>query len=201
MGNDPNEIKALFETIVLDDDGTFKKWLAYTYKLLAGYGLLHLYSPQEIVNTVYLKIVENARIWDRTKFPDIRRFFFVVIKSHIGNLAKKEREKVEFDEEFHKPAIETDCDYEGTRNFNEFLTIALEKLDHDKQEDKIFLCFLDNMQNLEIAEHLTISVHDVENAKKRIQRKLIPLYEKYYPLCSIRKKEQRLNLVRSGGND
>ena len=201
MGNDPNEIKALFETIVLDDDGTFKKWLAYTCKLLTGYGLLHLYSPQEIVNTVYLKIVENARNWDQMKFPDMRRFFFVVIKSHIGNLAKKEREQVEFDEEFQKPAIDIDYDDEGIQNFNEFLTFALEKLEHEKQEDKIFLCLLDSMQNLEIAEHLTISVCDVENAKKRIQRKLKPMFEQYYPLCPIRKKEQRLNLVRSVGND
>jgi len=53
-------------------------------------------------------------------------------------------------------------------------------LQHDIYCMLIFLYTIDGMKNHEIAKAMRLSVSEVENAKKRFQRKLHPLFEKFY---------------------
>lgn len=62
----------------------------------------------------------------------------------------------------------------------EFETLCLKVLKDDVDAGIIFLDLLVEDTNKEIAEDLGIDVSMVENAKKRIQRKLLPVYQEYF---------------------
>ena len=172
-----DEIKLGFEKVMQCQDGTFQKWLASAHFQLHKYNLLRYESAQDVVHTLYVKLMDGQRKWNMEKEPDFAVYFFKLIYSHIRNLAITKKERVEYDEDKEAHAW-NDLSSHGLRH--EFMELCLQRLTQDESLVQIFYAFSDGLSNWKVAQDLNISIRDVQNAKKRIIRRLKPVYERYF---------------------
>jgi RNA polymerase sigma factor (sigma-70 family) len=172
-----DEIKSCFKEILQRDDGTFEKWLASANFRLHKYCLLRYESAHDVVHTLFVKLMDGRRKWDKEKDPDFAYFIFRLIHSHILNLAITRKEEVEFDEDRETQAWD-DLNTHGP--LHEFMEICLQRVSRDESLVPIFYAFSDGLSNREVARELNMRIRDVQNAKKRIIRRLQPVYERYY---------------------
>ncbi|MDD8017241.1 MAG: sigma-70 family RNA polymerase sigma factor [Bacteroidota bacterium] len=166
-------------------------------------------EAEDVINTIFEKLYSGERTWDKEKYPCFESYFFMLIRSLVYNVALHEYRLVPFTENYvsgksetrtlpaamnaldnsdddfptyNKPLRESvqwdDCPPELA--MQELETLCLKKLEHDADAGIIFLGMLDKKTNKEIAEDLGIGVSAVENAKKRIQRKLRPVYQECF---------------------
>jgi hypothetical protein len=84
---------------------------------------------------------------------------------------------VEYDEIDEIPTW-NDLDTYGP--MHEFITLCLERLRREDGLLPLFYAFSDGLSNREVARELNMNIRDVQNAKKRIIRRLMPVYERYY---------------------
>ena len=159
------------------DDGVYEKWLFSAHKQLQNYHLHSCENAEDVVHTLYVKLMDGRRKWDKDKYPDFIIFFFMLIKSHIRNLAETEKEEVELDD----PVEKLFRNYRSSLGQpSEFKELCLKKLGDDENLRKIFYAFADGLANREVAKDLNLNIRIVQNTKKRIIRKLQPVYDQYY---------------------
>ena len=172
-----DEIKSGFEKILQRQDGTFERWLAsadfrlYKYRLLAGE------SAEDVVHTLYVKLMEGQRKWDKEKCPDFIQFFFKAIQSHVKNLAITQKVHVEIDD---RHAVTVWNDWNNPLHMEEFMELCRNKIKNDEKLLQLFNAFSNGLSNMDVAKELSLSIREVQNAKKRILRKLQPVYGKYF---------------------
>ena len=118
----------------------------------------------------------------------------MLIKSHIANLALRERQLVSLVPQYSPTEgdvaviSEEDLPDAGAVDgesvlqeifTKEFLELCQKSLEGDDTMGIVFLEMAEEKTKKEIAENLGLTVSDVENIKKRIMRKLLPPYIKY----------------------
>jgi RNA polymerase sigma factor (sigma-70 family) len=192
-----SEFPGIFENILKNDKGIYERWLAYADLLLKTFltgKLRNKYEAKDIIHTLFEKLCSGKRKWDKEKYPNFITFFFMLIKSHIHNLAKFEGKFFEV-EEYNEEGEENENKNTSTTmeninstslssilseaNAKELIELSLEKLNGNDDDGIIFLSAKDGSPNRDIAEYLGIDISLVENARKRIKRKLLPLFEKF----------------------
>jgi DNA-directed RNA polymerase specialized sigma24 family protein len=144
-----------------------------------------LYSPEDIVHEVIVKLSLGERCWDKKKYPDFHVYFLLLIKSHIDNLAGKEQHCINTSEDALLQCLDPNEEHNATfllsLNLNDdFVEHCVQVLQHDIYCTLIFIYASAGMKNHEIAKEFQVSVSFVENAKKRIQRALHPLFEQHF---------------------
>ena len=137
------------------------------------------------MHELFVKFITGKRRWDHTKYPDFSLYFCLLIKSHIDNLCGKEQHCIKQSEEFFERCVDACEEFSPTTYLLEdqndsFLERCVHQLETDIFLVLIFLDMTDGMRNKEISKEIHQSVPYVENAKKRIQRKLHPLFEEFY---------------------
>ena len=195
------EVAAAFEDAYKNIKGFHKRLLNYTLGKIRLYFHSNTFrnnDANDVVQTVIKSILSQRRKWYKDKMPDFSKFVRLSILSHIRN-ERKRKDKLE----------EIDIlDEEGNSNVDNIAEILkayaredladryfkkdIEKIYEECSrvlEDDIYASFVfDELcegvgSNIEIAERLKIEVSEVENAKKRIRRKL----EKLKSIRDIRK--------------
>jgi len=177
LANLTDEIRGAFEAVLDNDQGTYEQWLCTAQSLLRGYELTDLCKAEDIIGDLYLKLATGERKWDRGKFPELEKYFFVLIISHIRNLAKVKKEHLNIDEfEF---CLESDkqASYEEIK---ELVELYAPKFQGDAQLAEVMWKIINEDTNKEIAGDLNIKVSAVVNAKRRIQRIFDPLLKTYH---------------------
>ena len=180
-----DEIIRGFATILKQTDGTYERLLASAHHRLENYHLLECVNEKDVLHTLFIKLIDGDRKWDKDKYPNFVIFLFMLIKSHISNLAEIEKGEVELDDQMEINSQ----DIPGFHGqMHEFKELCLNELGKDESLRKIFCAFSDGLANREVAKDLDMSICDVQNAKKRIIRKLQPVYDQYY-LQNVRSKQ------------
>lgn|GEM_PF-3153247 len=200
-----NEIEQTLKTV----NGCYGKWLAFTLKQMHAEfseNLLRRIEPGDIIGCIIEKLINGTRKWDREKYPSFFNFFYLLIRSEVRNLAKKQdnllidnfvqEEDLEdiqvilFDDElaskfdnngpekFSYPAEETD-------KF-ELVDLCFDIL-KDEEEKTVFLEIMEGKKNRQIAAEKGIDISKVEAVIKRIRRRTIPIINEY-----LKKKKKRL---------
>lgn len=147
-----------------------------------------MHTAEDVVASLIEKLLTERRKWERDKHPDFKNYFFMLITSHVRNLAKKEKkyyELNEFDEDDEPIEAEIqddDCTEIGEQIESEELIEKCEKaLEGNDEELLVFWNILkDYKGNKEVAEDLGIGVDDVVNVKKRIKRKITPIIQNHF---------------------
>ena len=170
------EIREAITELLLRDRRTFNQLLHAAQNNLGKYELHHLYSPQDIFNMVVLKLLTGERVWDKVKYPDINKYLFVVIVSQVRNISKTEKPTIRL--KYDDSSSGDDPGMFGIDD-KEFIENCLSKLRHEKELQAIFLEFTKGAKNRDVVKSLTLDIRTVESAKKRIRRKLQPLFEEY----------------------
>jgi DNA-directed RNA polymerase specialized sigma24 family protein len=174
--------------IIQQNSYHYTEWIAFARHKLHHCKMrkLHrLYSPEDIVDELIVKLATGERHWDSAKYPIFHVYFYMLIKSQIDNLIGTELHCVDLDEELYQQfaselfedSFQHLLSYHRT---DELMEQCVNCLNHDVYVILIFLYLTDGMKNHEIALALQVSISFVENAKKRIQRALHPLFEQYY---------------------
>ena len=142
-------------------------------------------DPSDIVSNVLLSVLEeeSGRNWDRVKCPDFYWFLFWAVKSHIGNLRKKHQHK-EVAQKSHADIFQPtsiDLDVIEEMDFTTqkaHIYLRLKELGGDYIEELVLDCWFDDINKpQEIAYFLELTVAEVNNATKRIKRKLLPIQQ------------------------
>jgi DNA-directed RNA polymerase specialized sigma24 family protein len=173
---DPECIKKSFQSILDSRDGTYERWLQYADIMIALYRLQEYLSPGDVINSIYIKLYDGERNWDQEKYPDLRVYVFMLIKSFVSNFYEKQKKNICI-----APLLE------GIGSFATFSSKAAEELKEqclfalkDEPEGReVFLTLIEFHKNQEAAKNLGVEVELVEYAKRRIQRKLKPVFEKF----------------------
>jgi DNA-directed RNA polymerase specialized sigma24 family protein len=173
---DPEFIKKSFQSILDSSDGTYERWLKYADIMIALYRLQEYLSPGDVINSIFLKLYDGERNWNREKYPDLRVYVFMIIKSFVSNFYEKQKKNMCI-----TPLLE------GIGSFATLSDAAAEELKEqclfvlkdDSEGKEVFLKLIEFHKNQEAAKNLGIEVELVEYAKRRIQRKLKPVFEKF----------------------
>jgi DNA-directed RNA polymerase specialized sigma24 family protein len=174
--NDPEFIKKSFQSILDSSDGTYEKWLHYADIMITLYRLQEYLSPGDVINSIYLKLYDGERNWNQEKYPDLRVYVFMMIKSFVNNFNEKQKKNVCI-----APLLERIGSFATLTDSaaNELKEQCLFALKDDPEGREVFLKLIEFHKNQEAAKNLGIEVKSVEYAKRRIQRKLKPVFEKY----------------------
>lgn len=180
--NNTDKITEIFSGIFRKKNYQLKLWISEAdFQLyIRTRGCIARYtSGKDIVSEIIAGVISGRIIWDIERVPNINTFMYHQIRSFVSNIAKKE---------FHK-LYNNDC-YETTlsRIYSEPDNIPEEE-DVYKQMDcgeiknrflryisddpvaaAVFQESLQGAKNIEIAAVLSITVSEVENARKRIKR-------------------------------
>jgi RNA polymerase sigma factor (sigma-70 family) len=194
---EPAEIIKVFESAINNNDGTYEKWLAvadiWLNNFLTG-KLKNKYQAKDIVHDLFIKLCDGKRKWDKDKYPDFVIYFFMLIKSQVWNLAKYEEKLVNATENYYEEDNEENgntgliIDNVNFLGLDEILSgaderelykLCLEKLNDDEDGCIIFMEAAEGKPNQEIAKELGVEIRFVENAKKRVKRKLLPLFSEF----------------------
>jgi RNA polymerase sigma factor (sigma-70 family) len=155
----------------------WKRTVAYTgFVLRFKYGLtsekgLDGKTAEDLAEEVIEKLLTGKRNWNRQKHPDLFSQVKSSIDSHVNNFISQKR------------LLESSISYESADNGtndsydeNELLDYSikiLKSLNASDEEIILFQCNVDGLlKPREIAEELGISVTEVYNIKKRLNRKL-----------------------------
>ena len=159
-------------------------------RIFESIGLNHL-APQDLVNEARARLLSGARSWDNKKYPDLGIHLTYIIRS----IASHERRKLfgmktvcldEADPESFQgiqERVSSSSLFANTPNPEELVTIrqrlaqAERRLNTIFQEDEeigfLLMCFRDGIvKPSEIAEELDWEVTRVNNALKRMRRKI-----------------------------
>jgi DNA-directed RNA polymerase specialized sigma24 family protein len=186
LANLEDEIREAFEAVVNNDQGTYEQWLCIAQSLLRSYELTDEYKAEDVLAELYLKLATGKRTWNREKFPELEKYFFVLIISHIKNLAnekKRKRRKEVKIEHLNTDELKFLC--AGDRRITyeeikELVDLYAPKFQGDAQLEKILWKIMNEDTNKEIAGDLNIEVRSVVNAKRRIQRIFDPLLKTHH---------------------
>ncbi|MCX6168350.1 MAG: hypothetical protein NTX65_03355 [Ignavibacteriales bacterium] len=183
---DLNLIAQNLERLIEANDGTYKRWIAHADKLLhiflAGRTKLK-YQADDIVHSIILKLLVEKRKWDYQKYPDFGKYFCLLIKSEVSNLAKFEEKFIEIEEDEEEPEDSVELFIDRNRNLSleeilnsqdalELESRCMKLLEGDDDALLVFLELMEGRSNKETAESLGVEISFVENTKKRIRRRL-----------------------------
>ena len=139
------------------------------YDLNRGFRGLML---EDLISQLITSFFEGKRKWNKTRFPVFKDQFLSAYDSHISNTVTKEFKKVIVTD----PLEEDDSIMDDLKVQNELIDDViniLENLDCTPEEVLLFEpYYIGKMKREDIAETLGISVNEVTNAKKRLDRKL-----------------------------
>ncbi len=184
------EVVAAFEDAYKNINGFHKRLLFFALGKIRQYFHANTFrnlDADDVVQTVIKKILTLRRKWYRNKIPDFVKFVRLSILSHIRNEWKRkdEAETVELLDEGGTLSAESVKEiikeYAGKDIDENYFMKDIEILIRECSralEDDVFSSFVfdeiceELNSNIEIAARLQISVCEVENAKKRIRRKL-----------------------------
>jgi DNA-directed RNA polymerase specialized sigma24 family protein len=167
--NLPNELLRISELFAAETSCVRPYWLFYANQLLSSYHINHLYNGEDILDNIFLDIYTGKKEWDPICYTDIRLFVQLLIHTTIRNFADHEKHNVKLDtvEQFLTEDHTIDIVMEHTITDH-----CLKELEDDETTSFVFLDAYEDMRNREITKDLGISVREVENAKKRMRRKL-----------------------------
>ncbi|HVN49375.1 MAG TPA: hypothetical protein VMU30_11220 [Bacteroidota bacterium] len=69
------------DTVLLHDIGIYQEWIAFAQTKLrhcAAKKLRRLYTGEDIVHELFVKLSTGERRWDQEKYPDLHNYFFSV---------------------------------------------------------------------------------------------------------------------------
>lgn len=139
------------------------------YDLNRGFRGLML---EDLISQLITSFFEGKRKWNKTRFPVFKDQFLSSYDSHLSNTVTKEFKKVVVTD----PLEEDDSGKDDLKVQNELIDDViniLENLDCSTEEILLFEpYYIGKMKREDIAETLGISVSEVTNAKKRLDRKL-----------------------------
>jgi RNA polymerase sigma factor (sigma-70 family) len=141
----------------------------------------------DIVHSVIMKLLTGKRKWDFEKYPDFNVYMYMLIKSEICNVTCYERKFVdikdygECDENIFEEFIDRNKNLTldeilSDKDAEELKERCLKMLSGDEDAAIVFLECIEGGNNKEIANRLGVKILFVENAKKRIRRKLNNLF-------------------------
>jgi hypothetical protein len=164
-----------------------KSWINVAAKYLKLYSSNrfenHLTAP-DIVFEIITKILHGERKWDHYKVPDFDRFMYATIQSVVEGKYRY-RTQVENVNDF-KPEAKKGKTYTGLIagqyadnhdtahliHIRDKLERCYNELKHDDECGLVFMEWMQDKSNVQIAESLGIKPADVEKIKKRIRYQL-----------------------------
>lgn len=185
-----NKISGCISKLVDCNGFIYEKMLVYADKLikifLNGKSKIKV-EAGDIVHSVIIKLFNGKRKWDFEKYPDFNVYMFMLIKSEICNIARYERKFVDINDcgECDENVFEEFIDRNKNLTLDEILSDkdaeelkqrCLKMLSGDEDAAIVFLECIEGGSNKEIAGRLGVKILFVENAKKRIRRKLNNVY-------------------------
>lgn len=204
MEQKPEEILAELERIHKESPGSYKKWLSFTVwqmKICFNRTKLQRFSAEDLIEDVIEKLIDGKRKWDKDKYPDLNKFMYRLICSHVKNLAKKKERHV-YDYNFGEHDCPNDevgkntsraktseqiFDYVEEDQGKFHLTDAcFDALEKDRECQKVFHLLIDGKKNRQIADELKMKTSDIVNIKKRIFRKVKPVIENEFAKRKIK---------------
>lgn len=200
-----NEIELTLKTV----NGCYGKWLAFTLKQMHAEfseNLLRRVEPGDIVGCIIEKLINGNRKWDREKYPSLFNFFYLLIRSEVRNLAKKQdnfliSNFIQEEDSGEMPEILFDDELASKFDDNkpEKFFYSAEEADKfelvdlcfdilkDEEEKAVFLEVMEGKKNRQIAEESGMDISKVEAIIKRIRRRTIPIISGY-----LKKNKKRL---------
>jgi len=164
-----------------------KSWINVAAKYLKLYSSNrfenHLTAP-DIVMEIINKILNGERNWDHQKVPDFDKFMYSTIQSVVEGKYRY-RTQVENVNDF-KPEAKKGKTYKGLIagqyadnhdtahliHIRDKLERCYNELKHDDECGLVFMEWMQDKSNVQIAESLGIKPADVEKIKKRIRYQL-----------------------------
>ena len=148
----------------------------YRMHVNGGHYAAH-YTSEDIVYGLLLDIMTGKRKWDIKKVPSIDIYVYHSIRSIVSRESSRKGNRcVSLDD-----CVDNGRNYlcynniyeEENKNYiNETIEACTRLFDKDTECGVVFLEACNAMKNQEIAEKYGMTVRDVENAKKRIRRRL-----------------------------
>lgn len=178
---------AEIESAYMHNKKRSKSWINVAAKYLKLYGSNrfenHLTAP-DIVMEIINKILNGERKWDHNKVPDFDRFMYSTIQSVVEGKYRY-RTQVESVNNF-KPEAKKGKTYRGLIagqyadnhdtahliHIRDKLERCYNELKHDDECGLVFIEWLHDKSNVQIAESLGITPAEVEKIKKRIKYQL-----------------------------
>lgn len=149
------------------------------------------YEAQEILHMTLDKFFTGERKWYFRKYPDFDIYIKLVIRSLVfqilldsekftDNELLFEDEEISIFDTIPEEKLEEIIAKIDFKEFVDYANLTLEK-SNDTDAHLVFICMLEgNDKNKEIASELGITVDEVVNIKKRLERKLLPLFIDFY---------------------
>lgn len=175
-----------------------RKFVRLGWKNKDGYRSPHGQGPDDIASEAIVRTIENRRVYNAQKCPDFEWFLRRCVDSIICNLIDSH----EFEKRKAMPCVVTDegetkeIEPEGRETDPLQIRIEKEQMGIDKNmlqkvesileknfsEDKIVIgiyeCYKAGIyKRSELAEYLEVDVKEIDNAQKRLRRKM----DKYLP--------------------
>ena len=127
------------------------------------------------------------------KYPNFRTHVFWIIRSHIDNLAHKQwrtgvNETTLGDDDPGNPLYRELAERWSDQDYEKFVQQCLRALSTDEDGWIVFLSLSEGRENSEAALDIGLSVEAVENIKKRIKRKLAPVFARHFEQIHSKKK-------------
>lgn len=150
-------------------------------------------DAKDIVLFSIEQIYHGQRNWDPQKAPELKDALISIINSNISNniysSEYKKRKIIDDSSEEENNFWDSQTTGENPEKeieFKELRGTIYEFLDDSEEDQTILMCIEDGYTNKEIAKMLEKSIRDIENAKKRIKRKLLKeMHSKGYNLEEI----------------
>lgn len=128
----------------------------------------------DFVSDIFLKVLENKRDWNNAKCPFIE-FLFGCLKSEISNYFKTNKRRFEDVEVEDLP----DSNFESNEEQKKLIVQMLKDEHADDDELIVFDYWMDGTTKANlIAKDLGISVKEVYNITRRLERKLKKIQHK-----------------------
>jgi hypothetical protein len=148
-------------------------------------------QPEDLVDRAFELVLDGTRVWDQERHPDPRTFFCGIIKSLVSHAVESGKNVNEqLVEPGSKAAAVLDvasdkmnpddlvADAQLSRDFKKALKSAL---DGDPLAAQLLECFeADIVKPAEMAVVLNTPLRDINNAQKRLARKLEPVYKELF---------------------
>jgi len=133
---------------------------------------------EDLINDLIVSFIsEKGRNWNKIKFPDFEKQIFSSLDSLIYNIVKKELEKtIKTKTSIEKYNVSVNDDSIENDDYEELLDICISHLKALGASDDEILLFepilIEKTKRSVIAEEYGISVKEVTNIKKRLDRKI-----------------------------
>ena len=210
---DLNSIKIKL-TELINDGISYNKWLVQASIHLKFINLPRVkerYTAEDIVHSIIEKLYTGKRKWDYNKYPELFYHVIYLIRSIVNNLIRYEEkfiDLVSYDEiegglEDIVPAANEINEPEADLLYSKICEAELLKICDDKLKDDedALLVFYELIENKGknshkmIAESLGVDVQFVQNAYKRIKRKLIKVLFNYCELPDNNGKKRKVKSI------